>query len=271
MDAIFELVGQRQEFTRWVLIGTLIVIRILPITFITPFLGGKLVPNETRMGLAVGLAVLTFGHAESYLSGTLSLNPVVFLVLMLKELFIGYAVAFVSTLIFYAMEIGGRMLDVMRGSSMAEVQVPELSLRASPLGDFKFHLLLVVYMAMDGHIRFIDALAESYRLVPLDAWPHFTGGFATWVDEILHYTSSLFGIAFALVFPGLFAAFMTDVVFGMLNRVAPQLNAYFMAMGIKALAGIAMMFFSLSLMIKMMGVHAADSLIFLQRLVNLMG
>lgn len=271
MEAIFDLVGQRQDFTRYVLLGTLIVIRLLPITFITPFLGGKLVPNETRMGLAVGLAVLSFGHAETFLSGTLSLNPIVYVVLMFKELFIGYAIAYIATKLYYAMEIAGRMLDTMRGSNMAEVQVPELGLRASPLGDFTFHLLLVVFMAFNGHIIFIDGLLESFRLVPVDGWPTFAGGFETWIDDLLRYSSSLFAIAFALVFPGLFASFMTDIIFGMLNRVAPQLNAYFMAMGVKALGAIAFFFFSISLVVESLTDVSKHSLLFVLEMLRRMG
>lgn len=271
VDAIFDLVGSRQELTRYTLIGMLIMLRILPITFITPFLGGKLVPNETRTGLGLGLTILVFSHAESFQTAPVYLNPLVYIVLMLKELFLGFTIAFVATKLFYAMEVAGRILDVMRGSSMAEVQVPELNLRASPLGDFMFHLLLVLFMVMDGHIRFIEALFESFRVVPLDAFPQIQGGFQAWTNAILEYGSSLFAIAFALVFPGLFASFMTDVVFGMLNRVAPQLNAYFMAMGIKALAGMAMLLFSLSMVVKPMAQHSSESLTFLERMINLLG
>ena len=42
------------------------------------------------------------------------------------------------------------------------------------------------------------------------------------------------------------ATFITDVVFGILNRVAPQLNAYFMSMPVKALGGVIVIFVSLA-------------------------
>ena len=43
-----------------------------------------------------------------------------------------------------------------------------------------------------------------------------------------------------LAAPVIAATFITDLVFGMLNRVAPQLNAYFLAMPVKAVAGVIM-------------------------------
>lgn len=271
MEAIFELLGQRTDMTRYVLVGTLMLMRLLPITFITPFLGGKLVPPETRMSLAFLLLLLSFPYAQDFMSGPITLNPIVFVVLMFKELFIGFVVGFLSSKVFLAMEMAGRMLDTLRGSNMAEVQVPEIQLRATPLGDFLFHLLLILYMGINGHIFFIDSLIESFRIVPVDGWPRFGGSFEEWVELVLHYGASMFTIAFAITFPGMFATFMLDVVFGMLNRVAPQLNAYTLAMGIKSLAGIAFLFFSLSLVISQLGRLSTDTVTFLNRIIALLG
>src|SRR5262249_36276419 len=154
-------------------------------------------------------------------------NSLVYITLMMKELFVGYVIGFLASELFYAMEIAGRALDVMRGSNMAEVQVPELQLRASPLGEFNFQLLLVVFCAINGHGYFLESGIDSFAVVPADQWPNVAIGFEELVKQMLTYSSSLFGLAFGLVFPGLFAAFITDVVFGMFNRIAPQLNAYF--------------------------------------------
>jgi flagellar biosynthetic protein FliR len=49
-------------------------------------------------------------------------------------------------------------------------------------------------------------------------------------------------LATLLALPVGAATFITDIVFGLLNRVAPQLNAYFMAMPVKAMAGVALVF-----------------------------
>ena len=126
-------------------------------------------------------------------------------------------------------------------------------------------------MGMNGHIYVIEALLDSFRIVPIDGWPTFSGSFKEWVEIFLHYSSSLFRVAFALTFPGMFASLMVDIVFGMLNRVAPQLNAYQLAMGIKALAGIAFFFFSLSLLVPQLGVVTGNTVHFIRRMIELMG
>ncbi|MEQ8565464.1 MAG: flagellar biosynthetic protein FliR [Deltaproteobacteria bacterium] len=263
-----DLIGLRGPLSDTLLMGVLVLMRIVPIIFQTPFLGGKLVPPETRIGLSVGLAVLVFPFAKSGMDGPLDVNWLAFLILLLKELFLGFVIGFVATELFLAMEIAGRGLDVLRGSNMAEVQVPELQLRVSPIGQFNFQLLLVVFCGLNGHGHFIESVIKSYEMVSIDKWPGFSAaGFQTFVDGILMYTGDLFAVAFGLVFPGMFAAFLVDVVFGMFNRIAPQLNAYFMAMGVKALSGLIMFMFAMSLMVAQMGHRLEESLLFIRRIV----
>ncbi|MCK6548283.1 flagellar biosynthetic protein FliR [Myxococcota bacterium] len=270
IDQVFEYVGFKSDISQVVQVGTLIIIRTVAIIFQVPFLGGKLVPTETRMALAFGLAVLVYPFAEGSMAGPLDTNPMVYIVLMMKELFIGYVIGFLASEIFYAMEVAGRILDVMRGSNMAEVQVPELQLRASPMGGFNFQLLLVVFCALDGHGHFIESVVQSFHWIPVDGWPAIGASWEEVTNQILVQSSKLFGLAFALVFPGLFASFVVDLVFGMFNRVAPQLNAYQLAMGIKALAGIAMFMFALSLLMGELSTILEQTLLFLRRILEMM-
>ena len=264
---VMDTFGLRGELWDPMILTALMLMRVLPIVFQTPFLGGKLVPNETRMGLALGLTILVWPFAATGID-IHDLSPFVLISLMLKEVFIGFVIGFVAAEPFYTMEVGGRALDTMRGSNMAEVQVPELQLRVSPVSQFGFQLLLVIFCALNGHGHFIESVIESFMLVPIDQFPAMTGGFDNFVDTILRYTQSLFPIAFALVFPGLFSSFLVDVVFGMFNRIAPQLNAYFMAMGVKAMAGLAMFMFAMNLMAEQLAFRLEDSLVFIRRLVQ---
>jgi type III secretory pathway component EscT len=269
MEKIFEAVGHRQDWIQVGMIGLLMIMRIVPVTFLTPFLGGKLTPAETKMSLSMGLTAFCFEYANEWMHGPLSVNGIAYIVLMLKELLIGTVIGFVSTELYYALDVAGRTLDTMRGSNMAEVQVPELGTRASPIGDYGFHLLLVVFFAINGHIIFIQSMVSSFRLIPVDAFPTTQAGFKEIVETILHYTSSMFPIAFGLVFPGLFAAFMIDITFGMLNRVAPQLNAYQLSMGIKSLMGIAFFLLALTLFIPQVAIYAHESVNVVQYVVTL--
>jgi flagellar biosynthesis protein FliR len=61
---------------------------------------------------------------------------------------------------------------------------------------------------------------------------------AVFSDYMIRLTSDILLISVLLSAPVMAAVLITDVVFGILNRVAPQLNAYFMAMPVKAMGGV---------------------------------
>jgi flagellar biosynthesis protein FliR len=271
METMYEIFGIGGTARLWetVSVVALVAMRLLPIMFLTPFMGGRLAPPETRIGLTIGLVALSYPFVLQQMKGPVSVNQAAFLALMFKEVFLGMVIGFLASALFYAMEIGGRALDILRGSNMAEVQVPELQLRASPIGQFNFQFLLVVFCALNGHGFFIESIITSFQVVPIDAFPKMQAGFLTIIEEIIRHTADLFPISFGLVFPGMFASFVVDVVFGMFNRIAPQLNAYFMAMGVKAMSGLAMFFFALSLMIDQLSYRLQDSLVFIRDLIQL--
>lgn len=268
---ILETIGLRGTLGYEMMLGALVLIRIVPVVFQTPFLGGKLVPPETRIGISLMLAIMVFPYARSGMETDMAINAMAYLVLMAKELFIGFVIGYIAAELFYAMEIAGRAVDVMRGANQAEVQVPELQLRVSPIGQFNFQLLLVIFCVFNGHGHFIESILTSFEMVPIDGWPKMTGGWEYTVDRLLYYISNIFTIAFGLVFPGLFASFLVDVAFGMFNRIAPQLNAYFMAMGIKAVAGLFMFMVCLGLFMGELSAQLEHSLLFIRRILTFFG
>jgi flagellar biosynthesis protein FliR len=98
-------------------------------------------------------------------------------------------------------------------------------------------LMVLIFLALGGHHIFLSAYFYSFHSLPLDR------GLAVekmepFFQYTMHLTGEILLIAVVLAAPVVAATFITDVVFGILNRVAPQLNAYFMSMPVKAMAGI---------------------------------
>ena len=96
MKVIHEYFGLGGGISQMMLLGTLMVMRIIPIIFQTPILGGKLVPAETRIGLSVGVSILAYPYARNACQGPIDTNSIVYMTLMMKELFIGYTIGFTA-------------------------------------------------------------------------------------------------------------------------------------------------------------------------------
>lgn len=241
LQAAQEAIRQNQEL----LVGVLVLTRTAAMVTMTPFFGSKAAPFEIKMGLSIGLTLLVYSFAfeaaQAY--GEIPLSPIPFLLLMLKEVFIGLILGFVISKLFYAMEVAGRLIDTVRGSSMAEVMVPQSGTRATPFGDLLYQLLIVFFMALGGHRFFIEYYALSFEKLPLNyAIRLADDAMLPFFEYIIRLTAELVMLGVLVAAPVVAATFISDVVFGILNRVAPQLNAYFMSMPVKAIAGVILMF-----------------------------
>jgi flagellar biosynthetic protein FliR len=216
----------------------LVLARIMPMVIQTPWLGGKLAPMEIKMGLGIVLTVVLWPVARGAITAPIPASAGPYLLLMSKEVLIGFILGFVNDLAFNMMEMAGRLIDTSRGTSMSEVLEPHSGQRATPFGDLYYQLFLVIFMALGAHGIFFDAFFMSFASIPLNASLPPPEKMALLIDYMMHLTGDVLTSAVVLAAPIIAAVLVTDVVFGILNRVAPQLNAYFMAMPVKAMAGV---------------------------------
>jgi flagellar biosynthetic protein FliR len=244
MRELLDAFGMRFDGTREMLLLGLILARSLPMIFMTPFLAGQLAPPEIKMAIGVMFALLIWPIAH----GSILLIPIYampYMMLMFKEIFVGFAIGFASSHVFYAMEVAGRFIDTARGSAMAEVMVPSTRGRATILGNLYQQMLLVFFITLGGHQIFFDTFFESFVKIPLHENIDLTPGFGPMAEYATRLTGDIMLTATILAAPAIAATFITDLVFGILNRVAPQLNAYFMAMPVKAMGALAMIMVAL--------------------------
>ena len=66
------------------------------------------------------------------------------------------------------MEVAGRIIDTVRGTSMSEVQVPHSKQRSTSTGSLYFQLFLVILISLNGHHIFLDAYFLSFQSMPLN-------------------------------------------------------------------------------------------------------
>ena len=228
MEILLEKLGASLNYTQELLIVALILGRTMPMILLTPFFAGKIAPPTVKIGLGVLLTAVLWPSARAAISEEIPYTAFSFLLLMLKEIFIGFTIGFVNAHIFYAMEVAGRIIDTVRGTSMSEVQVPHSKQRATPVGSLYYQLFLIILISLGGHHVFLNAYFYSFQALPVTQMIGTGLSLEPMVDFIIRLTADILLIGTTLAAPIMAATFITDLVFGILNRVAPQLNAYFM-------------------------------------------
>lgn len=226
----------------------LILTRWLLMSITIPILGSQLLPSMIRISFSLLLSIVTFslldkGHSLS------ELNLYVVVLLFIKEAMIGFIIGFFSSVIFYLYEMFGQLVDLARAASMSKMLVPELKSQSSPVGTLFFQLSLVIFLSLNLHEGIINTALISFIKFP----PLSLSVSKLFSDNMLEHSLSVMGILFAtalrLALPIITICFLIDLTFGLMNRVAPQINAYFLSLPAKITGGLVLLFFLISYLV----------------------
>ena len=179
--------------------------------------------------------------------------------MLIKEFFVGFTLGFVASLVFEAVQVAGRIADFQRGSTMGELFAPQLEERVSELGQFKLQLAIVIFLSTGAHLFFISSLIKSFEFIPVLKFPHIEPGYSPAAEFLTMMTGSVLSIGVQLAVPIVITLLLTDLFFGLINRVAPQVNVFFLSMPVKMWLGLFVVAVMLPFLISRMLDYFNDS------------
>ncbi|MFS0737220.1 type III secretion system export apparatus subunit SctT [Sphingomonas sp. 1P06PA] len=200
------------------------------------FLLMPLFSTETIPALVRNSIFVAFGLVSLLLQPNmpLSMAPLDWATMMLKEAFIGLTIGFFFGSVLWAMEAAGQIIDTKIGATMAQVVDPLSGHQTSLNGAFLGRLANVVFVFSGGLMLLVGILMESYAVWPISAsLPHLDlRGLALFEQEF----GRLMMLATLFAAPVLTVLFMIDAGLGLINRFAQQLNVFALSMSIKSFA-----------------------------------
>ncbi len=241
--------GFKTEFTVVMLTMALLLARILPMLTLTPFLGGDVVPTEVKIGTGLTLGLVMYPLLAERMK-FIPVSALPFVGLMIKELFIGLCFAFIVGMVFEAAQVAGTLIDAMSGTNQAQMLVPQIGQQVSLFASLKLQLVVVLFLTLNGHHLVIAAFAESLEKIPIDQFPKFGSGVWPFFDTMIRIFADLISVGVAFAAPVLLATFLTDLSLGMVNRVAPQVQVFFVSMQIKPLVTVMIMFIAIQVIME---------------------
>jgi flagellar biosynthetic protein FliR len=202
-----------------------------------PPLNSRLIPGQVKALLSVGLTL----PMAPYLTSTVpSLETKDLIATAALQVLVGAALGFFTALLFSALQAAGDLLDLFSGFTLAATYDPFSQSSASIFGRFYNLVALTLLFASDGHQMILRGFLQSFRTLPLDA----SFSMETFSRLLLKGIGEMFLAAIQIAGPLIAVLFLADVALGLLNRVAPALNAFQLGFPIKiflvvALSGIA--------------------------------
>ena len=186
---------------------------------VCPPFNSRLIPVPVKALLSVGLAL----PMAPYLTGTVpSIQTADIIASVLLQVFVGAGLGFVTLLLFSAIQAAGDLLDVFGGFTLAMAYDPLSMAQSSVFGRFYNLVAVTLLFAADGHELILRGFLQTFRTLPLNASLSMNT-----LDQVLvRGVGEMFVAALQIAGPLIAVLFLTDVAFGLLNRVAPALNAF---------------------------------------------
>src|SRR4051812_22931077 len=269
LEQIFHQMGVKTSISLTIFGIALIACRVLPLCFMSPFLGGDQIDPQVKIGVGVMLSIVLFPAMEPRL-GSLPVRALPFIILICKEVFIGMSLAFIVSFIFEAARIAGNLVDVMSGAQMAQVMAPMIQQQATLYSTYKMMIATALFLTLDGHHVVIETLGDSIIALPIDKMPAFSHGMFAFWSIIPRDFGDMLRTGLILAGPGMIATFTTDLAMGMINRVATQLQVFFVAMAIKPMMAASMTFLVIYMILDRMKLEFGHMLTMLKEAVKLL-
>lgn len=238
----------------FLLVFVAVLARILGFMIVAPFFGGMNIPMTARVGFSVILAAVTVPYAQGVVAPALQMElqgggAFDLLLLALNQVLVGLMLGFSASFLFYAIESAGRIIDTQRGSNITDIIAPQTGERTSPTGQWLMMVALMIFLVSGLHMAMLEGFLQTFKVFPPTLgleWlgdplrasadrPELTGvirAFAQMSGDSLLLTLQIAA-------PAMITLMLTDVLLGIINRGAPQVNVFALSQVVKGPIGIA--------------------------------
>jgi flagellar biosynthesis protein FliR len=223
----------------------LVFARVGSMVMLLPGLGESNIPVRIKLGIALLLALIILPlHRAAYHIDLQSINPL--LIMMIHEIVVGIVLGATARVTLSALQVGGSVIAQQMGLGFVTSVDPTQGQQGVLIGNFLTMLGITLLFATDSHYLVIAAINDSYNIFsPGDLTP--SGDIAALATRAF---AAAFKIGMQLSAPFLVFGLVFNVGLGVLARLMPQMQVYFVGVPLSILAGF--LIFSLVL-VAMMG------------------
>ncbi|MBQ8677862.1 MAG: flagellar type III secretion system protein FliR [Alphaproteobacteria bacterium] len=223
---------------------SLLFLRIGAVFMFMPGFSASYINMQTRLVLALSLTLVL----HPLLSPTLPAAPDNFaaeLVYMLNEVAVGLFLGMVMQMLFFALNFAGSIASQSIGFANAQLFDPAFQGQSMLIESFLSILALTLIFIGDIHHLMLDALVNSYQIFP-------AGQVLPWGDMAAHLTTTLsrsFDFGFKLGAPFIAFTIIFYSCMGLISRLMPQLNIFFLSLPIQIYLGLGLLFLTIPVII----------------------
>jgi flagellar biosynthetic protein FliR len=210
----------------------LVFARIGAMVMLLPGLGEVNIPARAKLSIALMLTLIILPlHRSAYNVDTGSIVPL--LVLMVHEIVIGIVLGATARVTLSALQVAGSIIAQQLGLGFVTSVDPTQGQQGVLIGNFLTILGITLLFATDTHHLVIAALNDSYKI--------FAPGEIMSSGDVAQLATNAFAAAFKigtqLAAPFLVFGLVFNMGLGVLARLMPQMQVYFVGVPLSIIVG----------------------------------
>ncbi|HSZ11525.1 MAG TPA: flagellar biosynthetic protein FliR [Rhizomicrobium sp.] len=216
-----------------ILVYALVFSRVGAMVMLLPSIGDASVPPRVRLTLALAIAFALTPALAQYYPATIPNDFIGLGVLLTRETICGLAIGGAARIVMAALQVGGNLIATQTGLAYAQTIDPTQNQAGALVGNFFSLLGATLIFATDLHHLAIEAIQGSYRMLPP------TGDLPTsdMAELALRLVSGTFLLGVELAAPFLVFGFVVTAAIGLLARLMPQFQVFFIVTPINIMVG----------------------------------
>lgn len=206
--------------------------RIAGLLQLAPVFNSKEIFALAKLAMSFWLAMLIIFVIP--LPPNMPQGPLLFALAIVTELLIGAMMGFAMELFIIGIEFAGELMDTQAGMSAASALDPSSGNNTTILSKMTRWMAVVVFLMIGGHHVVLSALYQSFVLCPIGSPINFSGG----TQLLMQLGGAIFGVAIQIAAPIMLVMLLIDFGFGMLSKVAPQVNVFQLSFQVKPIIAV---------------------------------
>lgn len=212
-----------------------ILVRVMGVMAFAPIFGSnQLVTRRPRLFIGIAFSIAVF-----YVHPYIPLGYTTFLeytILLLKEFVVGITLGFMANVSLSIVGMAGQFIDREMGFSMVSNFDQTFNTDTTITAELYSMLVMLVMLCSNMHYFILEALSDSFDLIPLGMVQFDTGKM---FDAMISYITNYFVIALRISLPIFVVIMLLNTVLGVLAKTAPQMNMFVVGVQLKIFCGFA--------------------------------
>jgi flagellar biosynthetic protein FliR len=211
----------------------LVFARISGLVAVAPLLGNRALPRQIKVGLCLIFALGLTPLIEKQ-TGPLPDNLIKLAGAVITDAVFGMSLGYLARVLFASVEMAGYFMDTQMGFGFINLVNPFSEQQESLMGLFQTQLAMTLYLLANGHLVLLGAIAQSFTVVP----PGAVVLHAPFMLAVIPMMKMMFVLGFRMALPAIGVLLIVDMAFGLVSRMAPQINVFIVGTPAKIIMGV---------------------------------